>query len=224
MEHSPPQEGPANSSLHARPRFMRAGWATRSPLCPQLPEWPLVPRRGSESINRGESRAVSSEGHARSGVQGESTVSGCVGATYVDFCPHPMTSEEEECSASETRDSLPPGITSAPTSMLCLEDDCGAGTQHCPTANRPAMGEDRPPRLGSSSVTLGKSLLSPNLYSCLNQAPNGPRTCDLSSPLIQEALQSSGKLRQCVLDKSAPQGSFTRRMFGFLMLDTLPTI
>lgn len=58
-----------------------------------------------------------------------------------------MTSEEEECSASETRDSLPPGITSAPTSMLYLEDDCGAGTQHCPTANRPAMGED-PPKAG----------------------------------------------------------------------------
>lgn len=43
--------------------------------------------------------------HARSGVQGESTVSGCDGATSLDLCPRPVTmagcviiKTSEECS------------------------------------------------------------------------------------------------------------------------------
>lgn len=43
-----------------------------------------------------EGTSVSSEGHARSGVQGESTVYGYDGATSVDLCPHPVTSEVGE--------------------------------------------------------------------------------------------------------------------------------
>lgn len=46
-----------------------------------------------EYQQRRERTSASSEGHARSGVQGESTVYSCNGATYVDLCPHPVTSE-----------------------------------------------------------------------------------------------------------------------------------
>lgn len=70
---------------------------------------------------------MSSEGHARSRVQGESTVSSCDMATSVDLCPHPVTTavftevEEGERSAPKARDSLPHGITSAPSPLLSLE-------------------------------------------------------------------------------------------------------
>lgn len=49
-----------------------------------------------EHQQRREGTSVSSEGHARSGVQGESIVYGYDGATSVDLCPRPMTSEVGE--------------------------------------------------------------------------------------------------------------------------------
>lgn len=69
---------PLASTLCCVPRAQRHTWCSREA------QRMLVEKRGS---------AVSSEakGHARSGVQGESTVSGCDGATSLDLCPRPAT-------------------------------------------------------------------------------------------------------------------------------------
>lgn len=118
-----------------------------------------------ERQQRGEGEA---EGHAGSGVQGESTVSGCDRATSADLCPHPVTIAgcllrlRKGCSAPKARESLLPGITSAPTPLLCLE--------HQSCTWHPALPNGQQAQTGAGTSQsqviisdLGQGLALPNL-------------------------------------------------------------
>lgn len=63
--------------------------AAHSPGSPTLSTTPGIQEGLRERGSEGKGKAVSSEakGHTRSGIQEESTVSGCDGATSLDFCP-----------------------------------------------------------------------------------------------------------------------------------------
>lgn len=92
MEYSPLGEAqltpvsPLDHALHEDRQGCRV--STVSPV-------PSVAAVAQEGLRESQQRkAASSEGHAKSGVQGESTVSGCDRATSVDLCPRPVTMAE----------------------------------------------------------------------------------------------------------------------------------
>lgn len=95
-------------------------------------------------------------------------MSGCDRATSADLCPHPVTIAgcllrlRKGCSAPKARESLLPGITSAPTPLLCREH------QSCTWHPALPNGQQAQPGAGTSQsqVTISdleQGLALPNL-------------------------------------------------------------
>ena len=108
---------------------MRAGRVARAPLCPQLPEWQLVPRRASENVNRDKRGELCPLKAMLAPASKESQQCPAVTrAISVDLCPRPVTTAGcllrlgKENVLHWKPETLLPGVTSAPAPTLCLKD------------------------------------------------------------------------------------------------------